>query len=65
MDIGLQHRAILGFWLVQFSLLLLRVQMMWNFELCRYFYLVLVELSRQGIWIFQMLVMIDIIVLMG
>ena len=56
MDIGLQHRKILGFQLVQFSSLLLRVQRMFNFEFSCYFYLVLVELFGQGIWIFHMLV---------
>ena len=44
MDIGLQHRKILGFQQVRFSSLLLRVKMMWNFEFCCYSYLVLVEL---------------------
>ena len=48
MDISLQPRKIPGFQLVQFSSLLLRVQMMFNFEFY-YFYLVLVELFRQGI----------------
>ena len=47
MDISLQPRKIPGFQLVQFSSLLLRVQM-FNFEFY-YFYLVLVELFRQGI----------------
>ena len=48
--------VILGFQLAQFSSLLLCVKMMLNFEFCCYFYLVLVELFRQGIWIFHMLV---------
>ena len=56
MDIGLQHRKILGFQLVQFSSFLLRVQMMLNFEFCFYFYLVLVELFGQVIWVLHMLV---------
>ena len=48
MDISLQHRKILGFQLVQFSSLLLRVLMMLHFEFC-YFYLVLVELFGHSI----------------
>ena len=56
MDKGLQHRKILGFQLVRFPSLLLCAQMMLNFEFCCYFYLVLVELFRQSIWIFHMLV---------
>ena len=56
MDIGLQHRKILGFQLVQFPSLLLLIQIILNFEFCCYFYLVLVKLFRQGIWIFHTLV---------
>ena len=51
MDIGLQNHRILGFRLVLFSILSLHVQMMWYFELCCYFYLVLVELVCQYVGI--------------
>ena len=56
MDVALQHRKIVGFELVRFSSLSLRVQMMLNFEICCHFYLALVDLFGQGIWIFHMLV---------
>ena len=49
MDIGLQYHRILGFRLVLFSILSVHVQMMWYFELCCYFYLVLVKLVRQNV----------------
>ena len=56
MDMGLQHRKIVEFQSVRFSSLWLRVQMILNFAFCCNFYLVLVELFGQGIWIFHMLV---------